>query len=148
MKAANHELKSLVRFFDSEFTTPLMAIIDYLGMRLVAVSLLPIGKDSLVYGSNDGGFTIYNSDKFVDEKMNELASKLNLKAHYAGWTDAKLLCGPADMEIHRGITYFTSVKDSLLFARQRRSLLRTRLRETVPTVKSESSWPTKRVTII
>jgi hypothetical protein len=119
MKAANHELKSLVRFFDSEFTTPLMAIIDYLGMRLVAVSLLPIGKDSLVYGSNNGGLTIFNSDKFVDEKMKELASKLNLKLHFAGWNDPKLLCGPADMEIHRGNPNFAK-----LIFRTRWTLLR------------------------
>jgi hypothetical protein len=32
-----------------------MILCDYRGYRLLAESLLPLGKDSLVYGSSDAG---------------------------------------------------------------------------------------------
>jgi hypothetical protein len=47
MKAANHELKSVIRYFgideQHQLHVPLMALIDYRGFRLVAMSILPIG---------------------------------------------------------------------------------------------------------
>ncbi len=41
---------------------PLVAIIDFRGFRLIASSWLPISKETLVYGSSDGGITIH---KFI-----------------------------------------------------------------------------------
>ena len=32
-----------------------MAIVDYLGFRLTAMSVLPVGRDTLVYGTMDAG---------------------------------------------------------------------------------------------
>ena len=40
---------------------PLMALIDYRGFRIIAVSILPIDCDTLVYGSADAGKSIYNN---------------------------------------------------------------------------------------
>ena len=33
---------------------PLSAVLDYRGFRVSAIAQLPIGKDTLVYGSADG----------------------------------------------------------------------------------------------
>lgn len=39
-----------------EITLPLMALIDYRGFRVVAMTLLPVkGADTLIYGSDNGG---------------------------------------------------------------------------------------------
>ena len=38
-----------------ELNFPLMALVDFRGFRLVAISVLPISKKSLIYGSNDAG---------------------------------------------------------------------------------------------
>ena len=75
MKAAGHDLKSLMAFFDCIFLffyffyfeififekyvsgrvaglhVPLSCIIDFKGHRLLAMSIVPIDKDSIVYGS-------------------------------------------------------------------------------------------------
>ena len=40
----------------SGLRVPLMALVDYLGFRLTAMSLLPVGSDTLVYGTMDAGF--------------------------------------------------------------------------------------------
>jgi len=57
-KAGGHELKGLMGVKSARVSglhLPLIALIDYRGYRLVAMSVLPITKNSLVYGSNDGG---------------------------------------------------------------------------------------------
>ncbi len=41
---------------------PLMALIDYRGFRLVAISILPISRSTILYGSADGGATIHCDD--------------------------------------------------------------------------------------
>lgn len=54
-KASSHELLGLTSIHqfsgESGLHVPLCCLIDYLGYRLIAMSLLPIGKDTLVYGS-------------------------------------------------------------------------------------------------
>ena len=37
---------------------PLMTCIDYKGRRLIASSVLPIGSNTLIYGSADGANTV------------------------------------------------------------------------------------------
>jgi hypothetical protein len=41
---------------------PFMAVIEYLGHRLIAMTCLPIGKDSLKVGTCDGANTFYHDD--------------------------------------------------------------------------------------
>jgi hypothetical protein len=56
MKASNCELKGIRAYLNlglPELQTPLVALIDYLGHRMVVTSLLPLGKGSLVYGSDN-----------------------------------------------------------------------------------------------
>jgi len=47
-----------------------MTLIDYRGFRVVAMTVLPISPDTLVYGSVDGGKTVVNKDPhFNGEKV-------------------------------------------------------------------------------
>ena len=62
MKAAGQELKSLLELMDCRVQGlhfPLMVLIDYRGYRLIAMPLLPIGSDTLIYGSSDGNLLFY-----------------------------------------------------------------------------------------
>lgn len=58
-----------------ELNFPLMVLVDYRGYRVVALSVLPIGASTLVYGSNDAGVTVKN----VDPKMNQMMKKVRVK---------------------------------------------------------------------
>lgn len=114
IKAAGHELKSVVKYFaHSKLRVPLLALIDYLGMRLVATTILPIGSDtlgkltcsidSIVYGSSNGGITMHNSVPQVSELMKQAALRLNIKGHIAGLGSSQtFLHSPADIECHVG----------------------------------------------
>ena len=78
---------------------PLMALIDYRGFRLIATSVVPIGKDTLVYGSADAAKTIHNDVPEFEEKMAHAAQALNIKHHAVGsGAQMKMLYGPADIE--------------------------------------------------
>ena len=89
-----------------------MALVDFRGFRLVAMSLLPIGKHSIVYGSHNAGVEVFNSeyDSFspcrpaFEANMKDLAQKLNLRDHLCGMTHevAKTLWGCCDIEGHNG----------------------------------------------
>ena len=46
-----------------------MALIKCRGYVVVAQSLLPVGRTTIVYGSNDAGRTIHASDKEFDRLM-------------------------------------------------------------------------------
>jgi hypothetical protein len=53
-KAAGHDLKGSVHYSNcgvKELHVPLIALIDYKGFRMSAQAVLPLGKDSMVYGS-------------------------------------------------------------------------------------------------
>ena len=45
---------------------PLCCLINYMGLQLVAMTELPIGKDTLVYGSDDAGLTVKTADGEVN----------------------------------------------------------------------------------
>ncbi|EFA75197.1 hypothetical protein PPL_11271 [Heterostelium album PN500] len=104
-KSAGHELKGLNYFMEHSnglIKFPLMAIIDYGGYRLLAISNLPITKKSIVYGSNDGGKTIHNSDPVIEKEMERLAGIMNIKGHMVGLVTPTLIYGPGDIEVHKG----------------------------------------------
>jgi hypothetical protein len=53
MKAAGHELKSAIAFFQMHslgVRVPLSALVDCCGIRLLCMPLLPISKNTLIYG--------------------------------------------------------------------------------------------------
>lgn len=104
IKSASHELKSLEQLLDfsPKIRVPLIALIDYLGYRLIAFSLLPINQDTLVYGSDDSGHNVKSFDP--DLTLENAGKILNLKNHIAGQNKEKtcVVRFPADVEGHKG----------------------------------------------
>ena len=107
-KVAGHELKGLKGYFQSQvegLCYPLVALLDYKGWRLVASSLLPISSSTIVYGSNDAGMTIFNSNESIAKLVLEASEMLNLKPHLCKEKKDNLskLCATAcDVEGHLG----------------------------------------------
>lgn len=104
MKAAAHELKGLEQFLDFSpgIRVPLMCLIDYLGFRLIALSLLPINDTTLVYGSDNAGHSVASQDP--EGHMKRAGQVLNLKEHVAGQKEGftATVSFPADIEGHIG----------------------------------------------
>eukprot|EP01091_Cochliopodium_minus_P014888 TRINITY_DN5158_c0_g1_i1.p1 TRINITY_DN5158_c0_g1~~TRINITY_DN5158_c0_g1_i1.p1 ORF type:complete len:645 (-),score=182.82 TRINITY_DN5158_c0_g1_i1:46-1980(-) len=125
-KAANHELKSLNELgklivgqkilkegktvnkkpLIEGVNIPLFVLVDFLGFRVVASSVLPLNSSTIKYGSNDGGKTIHDGigDKEIREKVSKIANTLYLKEHFVGWhSGKKKLHFSGDVEVHRGL---------------------------------------------
>eukprot|EP01127_Copromyxa_protea_P021734 TRINITY_DN7561_c0_g1_i2.p1 TRINITY_DN7561_c0_g1~~TRINITY_DN7561_c0_g1_i2.p1 ORF type:complete len:1118 (+),score=152.02 TRINITY_DN7561_c0_g1_i2:2247-5600(+) len=63
----------------------LSCLVDFKGFRLSCHSLIQgINDKTLVYGSKDGGQSVYTSDKTLNEIMAVAAAKLNLAEHTVG----------------------------------------------------------------
>lgn len=102
MKAAGHELKGLMSYFNCQvegLNVPLMAIIEYKGFSVTAMSLLPIEKTTIVYGSSNSGRTVANSSPAFARLMRQAATLLNLSEHVAG-ENRTTIHSPADIEGH------------------------------------------------
>eukprot|EP01103_Thecamoeba_quadrilineata_P012142 TRINITY_DN3060_c0_g1_i2.p1 TRINITY_DN3060_c0_g1~~TRINITY_DN3060_c0_g1_i2.p1 ORF type:complete len:601 (+),score=88.67 TRINITY_DN3060_c0_g1_i2:86-1888(+) len=105
-KVAGHDLKGLISYLNcwvKGMSLPLMALVDYRGFRLTAMSILPIGKDTLIYGSNDNGTTIHADDPVLNSKMRKIAKQLNIKPHFSGLSREKscLIYSASDIEGHK-----------------------------------------------
>ncbi|KYR01649.1 hypothetical protein DLAC_01652 [Tieghemostelium lacteum] len=106
-KSTNHELNGLNHVMDiyggkgGLIRFPLIAIIDYRGYRLLALSQLPINKSTIVYGSCDGGKTVHSSVPEINKEMERIAGILNLKGHIVGLPKTTIF-GPGDIEVHKG----------------------------------------------
>ena len=61
------------------------------------MSILPVHE--LVYGSGDGGHTVFTSHHEINQKMARAAARLNLKEHRVG---QGLIHSAADVEVHLG----------------------------------------------
>ena len=86
-KAAGNELRGLTSFFnntDNQLCFPLMALIDFLGVRLIAMSLLPISSRSLVYGTADGGRTVRNGNEELSALVEKASERMKLAPHLCG----------------------------------------------------------------
>jgi len=114
MKVAQHEIKGLAAYINYSLNArfpvtlhfPIMTTIDYKGYRLNATSILPVGPDTLIYGSADGGKTVHNKFKEMSALMRKAGRQLNLKTHWAfpltGKPSGVQICGPVDIEGHLG----------------------------------------------
>lgn len=51
---------------------------------MLAVSVLPIDKTTLVYGSSDGGITAHTDDPLLNGQMERVGNFLKLKKHKSG----------------------------------------------------------------
>ncbi len=104
-KATGHELKSLAAYFDCRIAglhVPLSAVIDYRGYRVLAMSLVPVDRSTLAYGSDDGGRTVHDENPSLSRKMRDAAALLNLAGHACGVRQQKYLFAPCDIEGHLG----------------------------------------------
>lgn len=107
-KVADAELKGMLSYLNLNMTdlcVPLMALVDYRGFRLIAMSLLPIGGEgSLIYGTNDAGKTVNASNPLFNHLMEEAGQRLNLRGHVCGGDQARTqrLHAAADVEGHLG----------------------------------------------
>ncbi len=66
------------------------------------MSILPISKDTICYGSNDAGQKVLSSIPEHNASMEAAAKKLNIKGHYCGMNSKTFLYGPCDIEGHVG----------------------------------------------
>jgi hypothetical protein len=65
------------------------------------MSILPIlGSDTLVYGTNNGGETVHNSNRDFNNEVLKVAKYLNLKTHFIS---AKEIHTAVDCEGHIGL---------------------------------------------
>lgn len=81
---------------------PLVALIDYMGYRLMAASILPIDRSTLVYGSQDGGRTIASQrDEAVARLVARAAARLRVAQHVLrdGAGRAHTLWSCVDLEV-------------------------------------------------
>lgn len=104
MKAAKLEVQGLSNWFTqlvAGLCFPLIALIDYKGFRIVATSLLPVGPNTLKYGSADGGRTITASDEVLYQLIERATSSMNLKKFNVGRSQFPI-SGPCDIEGHLG----------------------------------------------
>lgn len=105
-KACNHELRglnALLNCWVDGLHFPMLCLVDFLGFRLIASSILPITNKTLIYGSGDGGLTVANSSPEFGDKVALVARILNLKAHLVGRSGKpQLLHLAGDVEGHKG----------------------------------------------
>jgi hypothetical protein len=124
MKAAAHDLRGLQQYYacgiqglhvplvfvhflcSSSFLNwnffEKMALIDYRGFRVTAVSIIPVSSNTLQYGSSDGGATVMMGNEELNKKIFQAGELLNLKAHKVCPKDPKTINSCADLEGHLG----------------------------------------------
>ena len=87
MKSAKNErdgVEALNSVHIHQLKSPIYTFMDYKGYRIIAMSIAPIGKDTLRYGSNDSGRTIHTDDEKINSLMKDLAAGVNLRGHMTG----------------------------------------------------------------
>ena len=104
-KIAGHELKGLKMYQATNtypLCYPLCCLINYMGLQLVAMTELPIGRDTLVYGSDDAGMTVKTGDPEVNGLVKMASTQLKLCSHKCGPQGSQLIHSAVDLEGHRG----------------------------------------------
>jgi hypothetical protein len=84
-KAAKQEIRSLealVALNVEGVLFPLMCLVDYLGLRIICTSIIPgVGATTQCYGTADAGRTIATREPLFNQRMFQIARRLNLAAH-------------------------------------------------------------------
>eukprot|EP01119_Soliformovum_irregulare_P004749 TRINITY_DN1583_c0_g2_i2.p1 TRINITY_DN1583_c0_g2~~TRINITY_DN1583_c0_g2_i2.p1 ORF type:complete len:871 (-),score=219.97 TRINITY_DN1583_c0_g2_i2:150-2762(-) len=107
MKAAKNDLKGMEAWNTTRvdgFNSPLIAVIDYKGYRMTAMSVLPLDSDTLKYGSDNAGRSVHTDIPELNNMFQAAAGVLNLKGHVTGSVPGKkqIVYGPGDLEGHLG----------------------------------------------
>lgn len=124
--------KSLLISLRFNYSNSTEHVEDYKGFRLSATSILPVGTNTvillfqkewldfwyltialqIVYGSADGGKTVYNKSHEMSQLMKKAGRAINIKTHpilpmvsneKLQTARRVLLCGPGDIEGHLGV---------------------------------------------
>ena len=102
-KVGSHELKSAIRFFTFHSTglrVPMLALVEYLGYRLLAMPILPLPTAvPPLLGSSDAGRTVHASDVHLNSLMRSAAADLHLAAHTVNGVE---MYTAGDVEGHKG----------------------------------------------
>lgn len=112
-KVQGHELKGLKAYFGWFFqrgllgkvSFPLTALIDFKGYRITAMTLLPIDKNSLVYGSQDAGSECIVKDEIPEWSalVREASMGMGLKPHWVrNGAGEREIASCVDLEGHKG----------------------------------------------
>ncbi|MDP2439166.1 MAG: hypothetical protein Q8P67_25745, partial [archaeon] len=83
-KSANAELRGAMALLECRVAglhLPLMALVHFRGMTLVAQAQLPIDRSTLLYGSQDARLHVVASDPVLNEKIRLAGRSLNLAPH-------------------------------------------------------------------
>ena len=123
-KKKGNELNGLAHYFNCNMeglSFPLLTLVDYKGFRVIATCQLPIGRDTLIYGSlkaivcfsiqlllchkkkgSFDGLNVKDEEFKVNEMMKSLGRQLNIKGHLCGLKKKIVVYSPADIQVHRG----------------------------------------------
>ena len=81
-----------------------MALIDYRGFRLVALTVLPISRKTIIYGTHEASkmsAEIHADDAALNKLMKKTARRLNLRKHKVGRRGQIGLYAAVDVEGHK-----------------------------------------------
>ena len=102
-KVGSHELKSAIRYFafhSGGLRVPMLALVEYLGYRLLAMPILPLPSAvPPLLGSSDAGRTVFASEEELNSLMRSAAAELHLAAHTVNGVE---MYTAGDVEGHRG----------------------------------------------
>lgn len=131
-KAAGNELRGLMCYFNCgipDINVPLMALVDYRGFRLTAMSLLPVDTNTIIYGTFDAGKTIhYTQDDVFNEKMRAASDNIRLRPHICRQQGVRLSHGSLESPTGFGSRHTKSnpeFEGFALYERERTPLLLT-----------------------
>ncbi len=88
-----------------EVSFPLMTVIDFKGYRITAMTVLPLGKDTLVYGTADAGdqCIVKNEVPAWSQLISSASVALGLRPHWVRNGGGEIeLTSCVDLEGHRG----------------------------------------------
>jgi Clustered mitochondria/Translation initiation factor eIF3 subunit 135 len=105
IRAASNELGGSEAYwmqYLSELHLPLISLITYRGFTIVAITMLPVDKSTLRYGSGDGGATVHAVDERLNELMETAADGIGVKRHLVAESRVHI-AGPGDIEGHQGL---------------------------------------------
>lgn len=98
---------------DKDINFPYMAVVDYLGYRLIAMTRLPISSRTLKVGTQDATSSIFRHDEEGMKIIRSLGKQLNLAPHriYDRNFGDDTTPLPPDTELHVG-------EDGRMYARK------------------------------
>lgn len=101
-EACGHELKGAINYYRFRrlgVSVPIQATVDFWGYKLSAMPFLRLARQSLIYGSDDGGGTVHADVPAFNLIMKKVATQLHLATHIVNGTR---IDAAGDIEGHLG----------------------------------------------